>query len=407
MGDLFRLLMQVRLLIAGVTLLLLIGTPFTVSSALAVAAATFSSWLGAHYWERIMQRVVRHPLLLGLDIVVSLAVLELGSPLGPFFLFTVVTSAVAGLLFRWPGIAYFCSLQILCYYAALGTAAAQDAWTFQALVGQPAYYPLIGFVGLRIRRLLDEQAGMAEARRQAEVAAAAAEERTRLARDLHDSLAKTLRGIAMSAAALPMWLHRSPERAADEAQRIASAAETGSREARELVSGLRSDGAADQPAAALIHDVVQQWTSETGMTVRTEIADNVQLTVLARHEAVAVLKEALTNIDRHARAENVHVTLACDRERGIVEIRDDGRGFDSGDSDTRLERAGHYGLVGMRERAARADGAVTVTSVPGRGTTVRATFPLLGPEKSAAEMTRPDTAAPPTADRPVTGWEAP
>lgn len=169
MGGLFRLLMQVRLLIAGVTLLLLIGTPFTVSSALAVAAATFSSWLGAHYWERIMQRVVRHPLLLGLDIVVSLAVLELGSPLGPFFLFTVVTSAVAGLLFRWPGIAYFCSLQILCYYGALGTAAAQDVWTFQALVGQPAYYPLIGFVGLRIRRLLDEQAGMAEADRKSVV----------------------------------------------------------------------------------------------------------------------------------------------------------------------------------------------------------------------------------------------
>lgn len=393
--------MQVRLLVAGVSMVLMIGTPITVSSALAFAAAAFSSWLGAHYWQRIMLRVVRHPLLLSLDVVVALAVLELTGPLGPFFLFTVVTSAVAGLLFGWPGVVYFCTLQVLCYFTALGTTSPDDVGTFQALVGQPAYYPLVGFVGIRIRRLLDEQARVVEARREAEVAAAAAEERTRLARELHDSLAKTLRGIAMSAAALPMWLDRSPDRAADEAQRIASAAETGSREARELVSDLRSDGSADQPATPRIHEVVDQWASDTEMTVRTDIADDVQFTVLGRHEAVAVLQEALTNIDRHARAEHVHVTLVSDRGEGVLEIRDDGRGFASGNG--QKEAGGHYGLVGMRERAARAGGSVTVTSVPGRGTTVRAAFPLpAAPEGHPAEGRHPGPATSSPADHPVT-----
>lgn len=406
--DLFRLLMQVRLLIVGVTMLLLIGTSFTVSSALAIAAAIFSSWLGAHYWQRIMQRVVRHPLLLSLDVVVAFAVLELAGPLGPFFLFTVVTSAVAGLLFRWPGIAYFCSLQILCYYAALGTGGPQDIPTFQALVGQPAYYPLVGFVGLRIRRLLDERAQLAEARRQAEVEAAAAGERTRLSRELHDSLAKTLRGIAMSAAALPMWLDRSPDRAADEARRIASAAETGSREARELVSDLRMDAAADRPPAAVIHEVARQWASESGTAVHTELAEDARFTVLGRHEAVAVLKEALANIDRHARAENVRVTLGCHQGQGVLEIRDDGRGFDSGADGEGLQRAGHYGLAGMRERAARADGAVSITSVPGRGTTVRAAFPLLAEAGEDASGPRGAETSPSSpADQAVTAQETP
>lgn len=386
MGGLFRLLMQVRLLLVAVTVLLLIGTPVDIGSALAIAAAAFTSWLAAHYWQRIMDRVLHHPIWLALDVVLAFAVLELSSPLGPFFLFTVVTSAVAGLLFRWPGLVYFCSLQVLCYFAALAITPAEDAWTFQALIGQPAYYPLVAFVGIRIRRLLDEQAAMVDAQRRAEVHAAAADERTRLARELHDSLAKTLRGIAMSATALPMWVDRSPQRAADEATQIASAAEIGSREARELVANMRTPEI-DQPLATLIRSVAEEWADQTGIAVRTKVSDDVDLDLLGRHEAVAILKEALTNVERHADATHVDVAFTPEDGQGTLEIRDDGAGFDSGKGAYHPRRGGHYGLVGMHERAERADGSVTVMSTPGIGTRIRAQFPLR-PENSQVRATQ-------------------
>lgn len=391
-GAVFRLLMQLRLLLVGVTLLFLIGAPFTVSSGVAVASAAFCSWLGAHYWQQIMDRVLQHPLLLGLDVVVCLAILELGGPLGPFFLFTVVTSAVTGLLFRWPGVAYFCTLQILCYYAALTLAPVEGLWSFQVLLGQPAYYPLVGFVGIRVRRLLDEQAQMAEAQRQAGVEAAAADERARLARELHDSLAKTLRGIAMSATALPMWVRRSPERAAEEATRIASAAETASQEAREVVSTMRS-GDVDRPPAALIRGIAEEWADRSGTAVRTDLGDDVELTVLGRYEAAAVLKEALTNVERHASAKHVDVALSRDGDHGLLEVRDDGCGFDAGGSTGGSGADGHYGSAGMRERAARADGTLTVDSVPGRGTTVSAAFPLVLASEAAETNGRGEQAS--------------
>lgn len=381
-----RLLMQVRLLLVGITLLLLAGSEFTVSATVALAAAAFSSWLGAHYSRRIVDVVLRHPILLGLDVVVSFAVLEFGGPLGPYFLFTVVTAAVAGMLFRWRGVAYFCSLQMLCYLAILGTTGDPAAWTFQALVGQPIYYPLVGFVGVRVRRLLDDHASMAEKRRQTEVVAAAADERARLARDLHDSLAKTLRGIAMSAKALPMWVDRSPERAAGEAERMASAAEIASREARDLIADLRT-AELDRPLDESIGRVAESWAQETGTSVCVDASGPVELPVLARYEATAILKETLTNIDRHAGAGHVNVKLTCERECWILSVHDDGRGFEPANP----PGAGHFGLVGMHERAARAGAALSLTSSPGEGTTVQVAFPMesSGGSTAAEPVTTP------------------
>lgn len=370
-----RLLMQVRLLLVGVTLLLLAGAPFTVSSGLALAAAAFCSWLGARYSRRIVDVVVRHPILLGLDVVASFVVLELGGPLGPFFLYTVVTAAVAGLLFRWRGVAYFCSLQVLCYFVSLGLTEGGEAWSFQAMLGQPAYYPLVGFVGVRVRGLLDQQALLAEERRRAEVDAAAADERARLARELHDSLAKTLRGIAMSAKALPMWMGRSPDRAADEAQRMASAAEVASREARDLISGLRCEQL-DQPLDDAIRDMTESWAQATGISVRAAVTERVDLPVLARYEAMAIVEECLTNIERHSCAAQVDVRLAHEDGQWVLTVHDDGMGFQVGSRATNASAEEHYGVVGMHERAGRAGGTLNLTSSPGQGTTVRVTFPV-------------------------------
>lgn len=371
-GAIGRLLMQVRLLLVGVTLFLLAGDSFSAGTMIALGTAGICSLLAIHHWDRIVAVVIRHPALLGLDVLLSFTVLELGGPLGPFFLFTVITAAVAGLLYRWRGVAYFCSLQVVCYYCVLALSATTDELlSFQALVGQPAYYPLVGFVGVRVRRLLDEQSELAEQRREAEVNAAAADERTRLAREMHDSLAKTLRGIAMSAKALPMWVSRSPERASEEALRMATDAEVASREARELISDLRSKQLA-MPLLTSIQETAESWSRYTGIPVRVNETEEIPLSVVARYEALSVLKEALANVARHSGASEVVVSLAVEDGDAVLAVTDDGHGFDSEED---ASRRGHYGIVGMAERAKRGGGSLDLRSERGCGTTVRACFP--------------------------------
>ncbi len=399
--PLARVLMQVRFLLAAITVPMLAGRPLSAELVLAVVAALFTSWLSSRHWDRISGHLLRHPLLIGLDVVASFALLELAGPLGPFFLFTVVTSAVAGLLYRWRGVTYVCCLQVLCYFAALAAPTVTDtAWSFQAVVGQPAYYPLMGFVGVSVRRLLERQVSADEARRDAEVVAAAAEERSRLAREMHDSLAKSLRGVAMAASALPQWVTRSPDRAADEARRLASAAEIASRQARDLIDDLRTDQLR-QPLAETLREVAGEWGEASGVAVTVEVTEQerARLGVLARYEAVAICKEALANVGRHAGAGSVRVVLRGDGgSAGGVEltVTDDGSGFDASGGLDELSRAGHYGLIGMRERAARAGGTLDVHSTPaGRngsvhGTTITARFPAGSEETGAAGASSPN-----------------
>ena len=385
-GALCRVLLQVRLLLAALTLLLALGETLTASFAVAFVGAVFSTWLVIRSWDRIAPHLVRHPILVGLDVVISYGILSLGGPLGPFFLFTVVTAAIAGLLYRWRGVAYVCALQVLFYYGALATSTTPGDWTFQTLAGQPAYYPVVGFVGVAVGRLLDEQARTDQARRAAEISAAAAGERARLAREMHDSLAKTLRGIAMAAAALPAWIDRSPQRAASEARNLASAAEIASREARDLIADLRADQL-DRPLADIVRDIAAGWSDRTDIPVTLECAQDADLPLLSRYEAVAIVREALANAELHSAACSVRVRLARDGDRVAVDVRDDGRGFelashgDDGDPPAwlrALARRGHYGIVGMHERATRAGGTLVVTSAAGQGTRVAASLPVGG-----------------------------
>jgi signal transduction histidine kinase len=272
-------------------------------------------------------------------------------------------------------------IQVVWYYLTLAAAhLPAGAQTFQVIVGQPLYYPLIGFAGVALRKLIDDQA-------EAEATAAAAEERARLAREMHDSLAKTLRGIALATAALPMWARRDPERAVEESARIAADVEIASREARELISGLRDD-TITLPLPEAVREVARRWREAHGIDVRCEIDPRVDLPLSAGYEAVAICSEALTNVARHANATTVGVRLAGERGAVVLTVRDDGRGFRM-TSVEELTKEGHYGLLGLCERTERAGGEVALTSEPGEGTTVTARFPATGaprPDLHIAEV---------------------
>ena len=168
---------------------------------------------------------------------------------GPFFYFTLCTALLGGLLYGPAGAAIFSLLLVAVYLWSLSVRAGVDdiPYTFQTYVGLPALYPLVAAAGAAARRLLDRQAE-AEAELAEEQGRAAAEaERARLARDMHDSLAKTVSGIGFSALALSRRIERDPEGAADEARRLADDARQATRQAREIIVGLRQESGESLP----------------------------------------------------------------------------------------------------------------------------------------------------------------
>ncbi|MFC3995329.1 sensor histidine kinase [Nocardiopsis sediminis] len=386
LAALVRLLLQLRLMLTAIALLLLTGDELLLTTAVGVVAFALLSGMAARYWERFVPYLVNHPLLITLDVTVAAGILAIDGPSGAIFLTTVLTATICGVLFGLRGVIAVAAFQILCYalavlsYVEVHDGATDNLLTFQVVVVHPLLYPIAGYVGLRVRDIFTELAGEQEARRQAERAAAAAEERDRLARDMHDSVAKTLRGAAMAAQALPLWLAKDPERAAATAAQIADAADIASAEARALISDLR-DGSAVVPFGRAVVDIVGHWSAESGIAGEARVPDGeVRLLVTARQESIAILKEALTNVERHADATSVVVTVQAEPGHCTLTIADDGKGFDSPPDQVRAAEAegnGHYGLLGMAERAERAGGSLDIESTPGGGTRLHLHVPTV------------------------------
>jgi len=202
---------------------------------------------------------------------------------------------------------------------------------------------------------------------------AAASERARLARELHDSVAKTLRGVSFAALALPSSLRRQPDLAEQLAATVSAGAETAVREARELLSALRRD-VPDQPFGDTVRGVCATWSTTGGVPVELRLA-SVEPTLAARYELTQILHEALRNVARHARANRVEVGLTRIADRVRLTVRDDGVGFTPPGDLTQLSGRGSFGVIGMSERARTIGGRLTIESGPGGGTVVGVTAP--------------------------------
>jgi signal transduction histidine kinase len=203
---------------------------------------------------------------------------------------------------------------------------------------------------------------------------AATSERARLARELHDSVAKTLRGVSLAALALPSSLRRHPELAEQLASTVSQGATAAAREARELLDGLRLD-IPEQDFATTLDGICQQWSRAFGIPVQL-VAAAVDPPVAVRYELCRILQEALGNIARHAHASRIAVKLSQTRRHLRLQIGDDGRGFPVPADLSELRTGNHYGIIGMRERAQAIDGILHVASRPGVGTTVEVAVPL-------------------------------
>jgi signal transduction histidine kinase/ligand-binding sensor domain-containing protein len=201
------------------------------------------------------------------------------------------------------------------------------------------------------------------------------EERTRLAREIHDTLAQGFVGISsqLDAVAQSMSEEASPARTyLDLARRMARHSLT---EARRSVMDLRSSALDGQDLAQAIESGTKQLTAGSGVEISVEVSGPVkQLPQEMEQHLLRIAQEAVTNTLKHAHAKHIWVKLHLEAKRLFLRIVDNGRGFDQ--QGAFASRGGHFGLLGMRERAERLGGELKLASHPGEGTEVQVTVPL-------------------------------
>jgi signal transduction histidine kinase len=189
---------------------------------------------------------------------------------------------------------------------------------------------------------------------------AVSRERNRMARDLHDTLAHSLSALTVQLQALRTLMTNDPT--AD----IAELARRGLEESRKAIQALRTGPVETLGLAGALREEIQTLQTRSGVqaSLITAGAESL-LTPEEAHALYRIAEEALSNVERHADAQQVDVRLDCGADRIDLVIRDDGTGFDP--ATVELER---YGLTGMHERAAMIGASIEVNTHPAGGTEV-------------------------------------
>ena len=339
--------------------------------AAAILVAAVTTAIPLRYWDKVGPVLVRHPAYLAAELVLATLILLLTGVNSPFFYYTLGSALLGGIVYGWPGAALF-SVMLIGVYAWVVAVRDENAATLVL----PAFYPLIAAAGAGLRGLLDRQA-------ETESELASQSERARLARDMHDSLAKTVSGMGFAALALARHIERDPATAAAEARRLAEDAQQATREAREIIVGLRADAGEQLPLAAALQAEARRWGAASGVDVALMVEEVGELHPAAGRELEWILREALGNVARHARASHVTVRLRMLGGRAVLTVADDGAGFEVPDEIEELAQGRHFGVTGMRERAQLAGGELSVESAPGEGCVLSVWMPAEAPDAAA------------------------
>jgi two-component system NarL family sensor kinase len=205
------------------------------------------------------------------------------------------------------------------------------------------------------------------------------EERNRLAREVHDTLAQELTGIALQLEAADALLEHSPERARARIRQALERTRESLEEARRSVLDLRAGPLERQALPAALETLGQRFTAETGTPVDSQLAlVGPRLPARVEEALYRIAQEALVNIRRHAQADTVRIELRQIGDNVQLIVADNGRGFD-------IEQASApggsthvhgFGLIGMQERAHLLNGRMQISSCPGAGAQVVVTIPL-------------------------------
>jgi len=193
-------------------------------------------------------------------------------------------------------------------------------------------------------------------------------ERNRLALDLHDAVSQKLFGGVLTAETAAMLFDRDPAAAREQVGKLAALAQEALDELRSLVFELRPPDLERDGLCGTLRKHVEVVRRLQGQEIELDVDDGVALDPARDAEVFRIAQEALHNAIRHAGAGHIAVRLHDDGGTAVLEVADDGHGFDPGDMTLRSRS---LGLTSMEERAERLGGTLTIRSAPGSGTTVR------------------------------------
>jgi signal transduction histidine kinase len=245
----------------------------------------------------------------------------------------------------------------------------QTRW-FAAMVALGIAALLWAAYQLRIRQLAHQFNRTLDAR---------VSERTRIARDLHDTLLQSFQGALLRFHSAANVLATRPDEARQRLDRALDQAEAAITEGRNAVHGLRASATTVNDLANGIAAIGLQLTSE-GLPGPVPLIDvavdgkSRDLNPVVRDEAYQIAGEALRNAIKHAHAQHIAVTIHYEPRQLRLTIRDDGTGIDA-ETLARQQAEGHFGLPGMRERAAIVNGQLEVRSERGAGTEIELRVP--------------------------------
>jgi len=204
---------------------------------------------------------------------------------------------------------------------------------------------------------------------------AAEQERSRLARELHDSVTQTVFSMNLTVQAARLLLERDVSRVAGQLQRLEELAAGALREIQALVSSLRPAPAAAEDLPAALRRLAAERRSRDGLQVTLEVVGNRKLPEPVAAGLYLIVQEALTNVAKHAGVDEATVRLRLAEGAESLEVEDHGCGFAP---ETGSSEQGHLGLAGMAERARELGWVLTIESLPGRGTRVRVAEDAVG-----------------------------
>ena len=201
-----------------------------------------------------------------------------------------------------------------------------------------------------------------------------AAERQRMARELHDTLAQGLAGLILQLEAACLHLSNNrPERTQTIMQQAMARARITLADSRHVIDDLRQKQANRPDLAEAIRAEVERFSAATGIPCALDLALQSTLPEPLYDHVCRVVTEGLLNVARHAQASQAWVEMVSYEKRVEIQVRDNGIGFDPAEVEG---QAGHYGLLGMRERARLAGGTLEVSSRPGSSTTLHLCLPL-------------------------------
>ncbi|MEU3978685.1 ATP-binding protein [Streptomyces sp. NPDC026672] len=369
----------------------------------AVVVTFMVSYVLFRDWERFGPLLLRHPALLAADTLVGSLLLVSAGTDTPLAYVSVGTPLLAGLVYGWRGAAFFASLQsliLLLVHATLHRNAGTDLADALFL---PGLCVITGAMGSTLRSLMlrfgTATRALTTVQARLAVTEAVSAERARLAREMHDSVAKTLHGVALAAEGLAARAaadeRMDPARVREQAELVARSARRAAAETRALLTDLRheTDPAAVTDVLPGLTAAAHDFTTRTALPA-TAVADGDRSLppvprVVAR-QLLAVVAEALENAHRHAHATRVEIRAGVHDDVLRLTVTDDGTGLPPGTTLEHLRGTGHFGLIGMAERATSVGARLTTGETrQGRGTEIRLELPLDALPERSAQPERP------------------